>query len=225
MNRTKIEYIDYTWNPIVGCNGVDCAVSGACWAKKQAKRRKNVCNNCYTFTPHLHAERLAQPLTVKKPSRIGVCFMADLFDEHVPLEWIEQVFKVMQQASWHTFIVLTKHPENVFCSLKFPKNVWFGVSVNRRRDLDRVEELKECDVAVKFVSFEPLFEELGAVDLSGVDWIIIGAQRRPTVLPNRVWVLNLEKEARRVGAKIFRKNNLSGRFSPLQEIPEAKSDD
>jgi protein gp37 len=233
LNCTKIEYLDYTWNPIVGCSGKGCAVSGACWAKGQAKRRKHVCQRCYAFEPHFHFERYGQPKQVKNPSRIGVAFMGDLFDAAFNFVAHRALFSVMEGSPQHTFVVLTKQPQNIEVELQIPKNVWLGVSVNCRADLWRIAELKsKLNVKLKFVSFEPLYEDVTywhqedivyTLDLSGIDWVIIGAQRRPTVLPKRVWVLNLEKAARAAGAKIFRKNNLADRFSVLQELPEVKS--
>jgi protein gp37 len=231
LNRTGIEYLDFTWNPIVGCSGFGCAVKNACWAKGQAKRRKHECNDCYTFTPHLHDERLNQPLQRRAPSRIGVCFMSDLFGDFVQIEWTEQVFKVMKWAPWHTFLCLTKQAHNLVRKETpvFPSNVWMGVSVNCVRDLERLEYLKQCDAKVKFGSFEPLFEDLGSFDLTGIDWIVIGAQKRPTIQPKTEWVEKLIQVADNAGCKIFMKNNLECRVKleyflkrGFEEIPEVK---
>lgn len=234
MNPTKIEYLDYTWNPFVGCSGKTCAVAGACWARGQAKRQKpgedkngkvRGCRFCYEFKPHYHFERFHQPQVVKKPSRIGVGFMGDIFDSAFGICMLQQLFEIMELASWHTFLCLTKQSRNMLTFnrnwQRFPVNVWMGVSVNNVRDIERIRDLQQTDALVKFVSFEPLFADLKGVDLSGIDWIIVGAQKRPDVQPKRAWVLDLEKVARAAGAKIFRKNNLSG-FSRLQEIPEVK---
>jgi protein gp37 len=230
LNRTKIEYLDYTWNPLVGCSGLGCVVAPVCWAKGQAKRRKHDCDLCYRFVPHAHPERLEEPLHVKKPSRIGVCFMGDLYCQDQ--ERIFEVLDVMRKTPQHTYVSLTKqarvmHSFGCIPLLTcFPENVWLGVSVNLKADLWRIEELKRTNHAgLKFVSFEPLYEDLGAVDLSGIDWVIVGAQRRPTVQPKQEWVANLISVALRAGAKIFLKNNLAciDQFGRLQEIPEVRS--
>lgn len=254
MNPTNIEYLDYTWNPIVGCSGFTCAVAEHCWAKGQAKRQKpkidknqaqRGCQDCYTFTPHLHAERLNQPLKVKAPKRIGVCFSGELFDNKVKIEWTEQIFNVMNWAPQHTFVCLTKQAHNLTRkeTPKFPSNVWMGVSVNRVSDTERIDYLKQCGAKVKFVSFEPLFEDIVdedydplvnltriSLDLSGIDWVIIGAQRRPDVQPKNQWVEKLIHAADHAGCKIFMKNNLRCRVEieyelnrGFEEIPEAKN--
>jgi protein gp37 len=170
------------------------------------------CLNCYDFRPHYHFERFKQPLTVKKPSRIGVGFMGDLFDSAFSISFHQQIFSVMAQAYQHTFICLTKQSGNMLNFVEkwvgVPSNVWLGVSVNRKEDLRRIGDLRATDAAVKFVSFEPLYEDLGAVDLSGIDWVIIGAQTRPNMQPTFEAVKSLISQAQAVGAKVFLKNNL-----------------
>jgi protein gp37 len=250
MNRTKIEYLDYTWNPVVGCNGVGCAVRKHCWARSQAKRQKPLvdrngnsrgCLNCYDFRPHYHFERFNEPLKVKKPARIGVSFMGDLFDSAFSITFHQQLFEIMARASWHTFVVLTKQSQNMRTFVEnwawsdVPINVWLGVSVNRKEDLHRIDDLKVTSAVVKFVSFEPLYEDLGDVDLSGIDWVIIGAQRRPNMQPTFNAVKSVISQAQTDGAKVFLKNNLDlnglnkwrdwgQRELPfLQELPEVRS--
>ena len=232
MNRTKIEYLDYTWNPTVGCTGINCAVRENCWARRMAKRQKHRCQLCYDFVPHRHPERLNEPLLRKKPARIGVSFLGDLFDTHMDAIWINRVFQVMSKASWHTFVSLTKQAYNMNLMSRtyvgMPKNVWLGVTVNREVDLKRIEYLKEIETeAIKFVSFEPLYEDLGNIDLAGIDWVIIGAQTRPERQPELEWVRHLIDAAKRAGAAIFLKNNLHVtkiqeflRKRKLQEFPE-----
>jgi protein gp37 len=151
-------------------------------------------------------------LEVKKPARIGVAFMGDLFDSGFDVVHRE-LFRVMAKASWHTFLVLTKQSRNmrVFFEdcVKLPGNVWLGVSVNTRLDLLRIEDLKATDARVKFVSFEPLYEDLGDVDLQGIDWIVIGAQTRPDLQPRPEWVDRLALTANDAGVPVFVKNNLA----------------
>jgi len=229
MNRTKIEYLDWTWNPLVGCSGVGCAVREHCWARGQAKRRKHACDLCYSFIPHAHPERLEEPLHVKKLSRIGVCFMGDLFCQDY--KYIFKVLDVIRKTPQHTYVLLTKQAKEMHClgSIPllscFPENVWLGVSVNCKADLWRIDELKQTNHAgVKFVSFEPLYEDLGIIDFEGIDWIIIGGQTRPTFLPDRSWIRMLEMQAREMEIPVFVKNNLESLYwrypsSRPQEIP------
>lgn len=225
MNRTKIEYLDVTWNPVVGCSGVGCAVRTKCWARAMAKRQKNRCLKHYSFVPHLHPERLYEPLNRNKPSRIGVCFMGDLFDHRVERDWQRRVFRTIQTAYWHIFICLTKQPQHVDHLDILPnpaqRNFWVGVSVNKREDLWRIERLREANVAIRIVSFEPLYEDLGDVDLTGIDWVIMGAQTRPQLNPDAEWVESLILQARRHEAAVFLKNNLPPlpNFKTIREFP------
>jgi protein gp37 len=210
MNRTKIEYLDYTWNPYVGCSGKGCAVAEVCWAWFQARRRKHKCALCYDFIPHPHLERLQQPLKVKKPVRIGVCFMGDLFcrmeDRFV---FTDLIAPVMRQTPQHTYVLLTKQPQNLPLTFDYPRNLWLGVSVNRRRDLWRIDSLKLVNPGLRFVSFEPLYEDLCPVNLDGIDWIIIGAQTRPFLRPKDDWIQYLRFAAADRGVPYFEKNNLA----------------
>src|SRR3972149_4708096 len=217
MNRTRIEYLDYTLNVVIGCSGEGCAVRGKCWAMGQAKRRKGKCKDdrCYRFVPHDHPERLEEPLHVMKSSRIGLNFSGETFDmnlENRELIWFG-LCGMMRRAARHTFVVLTKQPQNVPEDENFPlpENLWLGVSVNCKKDLWRIDALRKIALsvnAVKFVSFEPLYEDLGDVSLSGINWVIIGAQKRPNVQPEREWIINICRIAAKVGAKMFLKNNL-----------------
>jgi protein gp37 len=244
INSTGIEYLDATWNPLVGCSGAGCDVKEVCWARGQAKRQKpkynldgtlqRGCELCYKFEPHYHPDRIEDPLRVRKPLRIGVCFSGDLFDYRAAAcestrAMRQLIFETMAQASWHTFVLLTKQPQNIPETLVFSPNVWLGVSVNRVDDLWRLQLLKIKtlrNVQVKVVSFEPLKETLGSVDLQGISWVIIGAQRKPDFQPQKNWVTSLVLDARLAGAKVFFKNNLACRAAVeyqeqcnLQEIP------
>jgi protein gp37 len=219
MNKTKIDYLNLTWNPTVGCEGLGCAVRQKCWARAMAKRRKHRCKLCYTFAPHVHFERFDQPLQVKKPSRIGVSFMGDFYDKGIARHIQASLFIRMEKASWHTFIILTKQPQNIDLNEGIPRNVWLGVTVNRKQDLWRIIALRWTEAKIKFVSFEPLYEDLGKIDLKGIDWIIIGAQTRPLLRPNVDWVNNINFQATALKIPIFEKNNL-GYPTPLKEIPK-----
>jgi protein gp37 len=214
MNKTKIEYLDYTLNIIVGCSGIDCVVCPKCWARLQAKRRKGKCKDdrCYRFAPHDHPERLDEPLHVQKPSRIGLNFSGETFDKN--LDNRELIWRgtcgMMRRTPWHTFIVLTKQPQNIPEDENFPlpPNLWLGVTVNCKADLWRIDELRKTSATVKCVSFEPIYEDLGEVNLEGIDWIIIGAQTRPEVQPNPTWTARLFRQAHKNKIPFFIKNNI-----------------
>jgi protein gp37 len=182
MNKTPIEWTDWSWNPIVGCTG--CCPW--CYARRQARRFIHRCADCGAFRPHLHAERLDEPIRKRRPQVIFTCSMGELFDPQVPDAWRHIVFGVMALAEHHTFVVLTKRPETARLYLRrggllhdwvdayrlaLPKqlsvmplrNLALGVSATNQKDVDeRVPALLDTPVAIRFVSLEPL---CGPVDL------------------------------------------------------------
>jgi protein gp37 len=224
MNDTNIEYLDVTLNLIVGCSGDQCAVRKVCWAMRMAKRQKHRCPLCYAFTPHYHAERWKEPFLAKKAKRIGLNFMGETFDRNLPNreEVLREIVVMMTKAYWHTFVILTKQPQLIPLSINWPRNLWLGVTVNVIDDLWRIEQLKNVNAAVKFVSFEPLLENLcNVVDLRGIDWVIIGAQTRPNIQPRCEWVVKLTSVAKEEGGAVFWKNNLA--MTPrIQEFPKGE---
>lgn len=222
LNRTKIEYLDLTWNPIVGCSGKGCAVRAHCWAKMMAKRQKHKCKLCYEFLPHYHSERWIEPFKRKKSARIGVCFSGDLFDDH----WIDtseqhQILVAIEKCFWHTFICLTKQPQNIPFRY-FPENMWIGVTVNTKKDLWRIDELLRHHCEVHIVTAEPLYEKLDGINLQHIEWLIIGAQTRPTLLPKLEWVASLSAQADKQEIPVFLKNNLLNipKDQSYQEFPK-----
>jgi len=221
MNRTKIEYLHYTWNPTVGCSGIGCAVYAECWARAMAKRQKQRCQLCYDFKPHVHLERFTEPYhLIKGGSRIGVSFMGDFYDKGIYETFREQIYNTIRACCRHTFILLTKQPKNIIYHSVWPDNLWFGVTVNRKADLWRIDALRErVGGVIRFVSFEPLYEDMGDIDLEGIDWVIIGAQTRPNVQPDSYWVWRLRNEAQEHGIPVFLKNNLNLPYK-LQEFPK-----
>jgi protein gp37 len=230
MNRTKIEYLDYTWNAIVGCLGVDCAVRDKCWARAVAKRQRKRCSACYSFVPHFHEERLNEPWSLREPKhsvehivhpkRVGVCFMSDFFGAQVHPDWQDQVLQIIEERPHIIFIILTKHPDNIPRWMTFPSNLWLGVTVNRKADLHRIATLRKVSAKVRFVSFEPLYEDLGKLNLDGINWIIVGAQTRSLLLPNIEWVTNLFKQAKELSIPVFAKSNLKKLHCEMpQEYP------
>jgi protein gp37 len=181
-----------------------------------ARRQAGRCWRCYYFVPHLHAERLPEPLRRRKPARIGVAFMGDLFG--APSWMTQAVLEAIWRAPQHAFVLLTKRAEKL-PDFVFPSNCWVGVTVNSERDLWRIDKLREVSVSVRWASFEPIYGPIDA-DLSGIDWVVLGAQTRPALQPEREWVETLVREARRVGAAVFVKDNLD--YEPkYREFPRA----
>jgi len=226
MQKTKIEWCDYTWNPVVGC-GNHCPY---CYARKIALRFAGTGKFPKGFHPHFFEERLTEPYKLKKPSRIFVCSMGELFGHWVPGWWIEQVLGVARALPRHTFIFLTKYPGRLR-ECDFPCNAWVGVTVNYPyKETGRVYDLVEgCNACVKFVSFEPLFQNpdgnLYGYPWTELNWVIVGAQTGPYKPPRRGWVEEIVNFGRAYGIPVFLKDNLFRGIPDLpkiQEFPERK---
>ena len=187
-DNTKIEWTEATWNPVTGCTQISPGCAN-CYAMRFANRFKGVPGHPYErgFELQLREERLRQPLEWKRPRRIFVNSMSDLFHEGVPDTYIRQVFEVMAEAEHHTFQVLTKRPERakqLAPSLPWPENIWFGVSVENSYWTRRIDALRDVPASIRFLSCEPLLGPLHALNLSGIHWVISGGEsgagaRRP----------------------------------------------
>jgi protein gp37 len=156
--------------------------------------------------------KLQEPLKWKKPRQIFVNSMSDLFHDSVPAEYIQRVAEAMIAANWHTFQVLTKRSERMrdllTSRLKFARShqhIWWGVSVeDRKYGLPRIEHLQESGAAIRFLSIEPLLEDLGAFNLSGIDWVIVGGESGFGARPmNKDWVVSIQSQCRRKGVPFF----------------------
>ncbi len=179
-DRSNIEWTEATWNPVTGCSKVSpgCA---HCYAETFAERFRGVRGHPYEqgFNLHLWPERLEVPLRWRRPRVIFVNSMSDLFHEDIPLEYIHRVFDVMGRAHWHTFQVLTKRADRlaeVAPELRWPRNVWMGVTIENRRFVHRADRLRDTDAVVKFISAEPLLGPLEGLEVGGIDWLIAGGE-------------------------------------------------
>lgn len=219
MNKTSIEWTDYSWNPITGCHH-NCPY---CYAKKITKRFPKGFPN--GFAPTFYENRLSEPETLKHPSRIFTVSMGDMFGEWVPGRWIEAVLTTTQLFEKHTYQILTKNPKRIYTELYGGKpaswlaggdyfsNVWFGTSVSEPKDLFRIEHLKrlkkQSEGWTLFVSFEPLIEKMPSeLDLSGIDWVIVGAQTNPLKLPSIETIASVIKEADNHQIPVFLKDTV-----------------
>lgn len=203
MNRTRIEWTTYTWNPVTGCrNGCPW-----CYAARIARRFPQ--RYPRGFAPTFWPERLEEPRRVRRPARIFVCSMGELFADWVPSDWQRAVLDVARACPWHRFIFLTKSPRNLIRQNPWPDNAWVGASAtDQRMASEAVSALRDVQAPVRFVSFEPLLGPIDA-DLSGLDWVIIGALTGPAARqPEVTWVETLIARARAAGAAIFVKDNL-----------------
>lgn len=217
MRNTHIEWADDTWNPIRGCTRVSPGCIN-CYAETIAHRfsapgapyeglttKAGIWNGKITV---VH-DKIMQPLSWKKPRRIFVNSMSDLFHENVPEDAFKTIFEVMNNAYWHQFLVLTKRPlqalqkdKNVY----WTPNIWLGVSVESRNQIARIQTLQSTSAAVKFISFEPLINEIGPVNLKNIDWAIVGGESGPGARLMRMdWARQLKRTCDKQGVAFFMK--------------------
>jgi len=221
MQNTKIEWTGKVWNPVSGCYH-NCDY---CYARRMANRLRGRFGypEDEPFRPTFHRDRIDEPSKLRKPTKIFVCSMGELFGEWVEDDWIDEVFHVVHENPQHTFQFLTKNPKRYLDRNNlYPRNVWLGVSVENNDNLWRIEYLKSLiNVSVKFVSFEPLLTPIYP-NLRNINWVLIGALTGPHGFkPSQSWIDYIEVEAGNSGAKIFEKNNLYNNDRKLiQEFPD-----
>ena len=220
---TAIEWTDSKWNPVTGCS----KISPRCkkrYAETMARRLHAVGQERYRngFRLTLQPDILGLPLRWKKPQAIFVNSMSDLFHEDVPLAFIQQVFGVMRQAHWHRFQILTKRSSrlaDVASSLGWAPNIWMGVSVESAAYATRIDDLQRVDAAIRFLSLEPLLGPTPSLDLSGIDWVIVGGESGAgSRHMEAAWVEDIRDQCLRANVSFFfkqwggRDKNAAGRM-------------
>ena len=211
--NSKIEWTDATWNPIRGCTKISPGCVH-CYAETFAERFRGVPGHPYEqgFDLKLIPEKLEEPLRWKTPRMVFVNSMSDLFHEGVPDDYIEAVCRVMARAEKHTFQVLTKRSERMRDLLKTKLDfaaaeprIWFGVSVeNRRHGLPRIEHLRSAPAGLRMLSVEPLLEDLGTINLSGIGWVIAGGESGPRARPlHEDWIRSLRDQCAAANVPFF----------------------
>ncbi|NPV90786.1 MAG: phage Gp37/Gp68 family protein [Firmicutes bacterium] len=206
--KTKIEWTENTWNPVTGCTKISDGCRN-CYAYTLANRLKLMGNQKYSngFNVTLHEYCLHDPLKWKKPSLVFVNSMSDLFHKDIPLEFIKKVFDVMNEASRHTFQILTKRHERLAelaVHLNWTPNIWQGVTVESSKYIDRIEYLKMVPAKVHFVSFEPLIGEVTNIDFEGIDWAIVGGESGfGARVMKEEWVLSIKEECENQGVPFY----------------------
>jgi len=210
--HSDIEWTDATWNPVRGCTKISPGCTH-CYAETFAERFRGVKHHPYEqgFDLRLVPGKLAEPLRWKTPKRIFVNSMSDLFHKDVPDEYVLNVFRVMQIASWHTYQVLTKRSERLRDFLLATpeageqKHIWWGVSVeNQKHGLPRIDHLRGAPAQVRFLSVEPLLEELGEINLEGMHWVIVGGESgHGARLMKPEWVQSVRDQCERAGVAFF----------------------
>lgn len=211
--HSSIEWTDATWNPVRGCTKISPGCTH-CYAETFAERFRGVPGHPYEqgFDLRLVPEKLTEPLAWRKPRTVFVNSMSDLFHKEVPDEYIEAVVRVMQLADWHTYQVLTKRSDRLLALLSSKlasaaaaQHIWWGVSVeDRKYGVPRIAHLQKAPAAVRFLSIEPLLEDLGPIDLSGIRWVIVGGESGAGARPmNRAWVRSIRAQCRAAGVAFF----------------------
>jgi len=185
--RSAIEWTEVTWNPVTGCTKISPGCEH-CYAERMALRLKAMGQRNYAngFQLTLHEHVLARPLSWKTPQMIFVNSMSDLFHNSVPLEFVLKVFEVMNRAHWHTYQVLTKRSDRLRAldsQLPWAPHIWMGVSVESEKYLSRVDDLRQTNACLKFLSLEPLLGPVPKIDLEGIDWVIVGGESGPKARP------------------------------------------
>lgn len=200
MATTSIEWTDKTWNPVTGCTKLSKGCEH-CYAAVMARRLKGMKKSKYAngFKVTLHNNALIEPTQWKNPCIIFVCSMSDLFHKDVSFEFIDKVFRVIEETPQHNYQILTKRAERMaeyFETRNIPHNAWIGVTVENKETKYRIDHIRHLDTTVKFLSCEPLLGDLGELNLDGINWIIVGGESGSQARPMKEeWVLNIKRQA------------------------------
>ena len=206
--NSNIEWTESTWNPLTGCTKISPGCKN-CYAERLSKRLKAMGQKKYknSFQLTLHDDVLNDPLGWNKPQMIFVNSMSDLFHEGVPVDFILRAFAVMEEASWHTFQVLTKRAERLLeidALIDWPKNVWMGVSVENQEYAFRIDHLRKTKAQTKFLSLEPLLGPISNLSLDNIDWVIVGGESGPKARPiESHWVTNIRDQCLAANVPFF----------------------
>ncbi|MBU1638055.1 phage Gp37/Gp68 family protein [bacterium] len=208
VTKSRIEWTQSSWNPVTGCNAVSPGCEH-CYAERMARRLQamGVAKYRNGFEVTLHPDVLVDPLKWKKPQVIFVNSMSDLFHEAIPFEFVEKVFDVIARAEQHVFQILTKRTKQLVRlhhRLHWPSNVWMGATVENRQYQYRINDLRKTAAAIKFLSLEPLLGPLPELDLTGIDWAIVGGESGPGARPmKKEWVIDIQRQCREQNTAFF----------------------
>jgi protein gp37 len=206
---SKIEWTDHTWNPVTGCTKVSPGCKH-CYAETFAKRLQRMGARGYEngFDVTLLAERLDTPRKRRKPTIWFVNSMSDLFHPKVPFDFVDKVFATIEATPQHRYQILTKRPERMemyFTERRAPSNTWLGTSVeDRKYGVPRISILQRIETLVRFLSIEPLLEDVGTLNLSGISWVIVGGESGPRARPMKPeWARSLRDQCEAAGVSFF----------------------
>ena len=208
MAQSSIEWTEMTWNPTTGCDKISAGCK-FCYAEIMSRRLQAMGVEKYkdNFEVRIHEDALNIPYTWKNSKVVFVNSMSDLFHKDIPLEFIQKVFRVMNENPQHIFQVLTKRAERLFelhKELKWTHNIWMGVSVENDKVRDRIDFLRKTNARVKFLSLEPLIGPLRHLNMSGIDWIIVGGESGHNPRPMKPeWVLDIQEQCKNNDVAFF----------------------
>ncbi|MBV9762353.1 MAG: phage Gp37/Gp68 family protein [Acidobacteriaceae bacterium] len=206
--HSKIEWTDATWNPVRGCTKISPGCKH-CYAQRFAERFRGVEGHPFEqgFDLRLVPAKIDDPLRWKTPRRIFVNSMSDLFHDRVPLDYIKRVFRVMTEANWHQYQILTKRAERlgeIAGELPWAPHIWMGVSVENEEYLWRIDHLRRTKAHIKFLSIEPLLGPLGKFNLRGIDWVIVGGESGPGARRMHAeWAASIRDQCQEAGVAFF----------------------
>ena len=226
MNETKISWASVTWNPVHGCSKVSAGCDN-CYAETLSLRmgwtKKEWTGDNAKENVQLKPHKLKEPYKLKEPSRVFVNSMSDLFHPLVPSEYIEKVFAVMHDLPQHVFQILTKRPRRAArWQGEWTENIWQGTSVENRKTLFRIDQLRECQAQTRFLSLEPLLEDLGELNLDGIHWVIVGGESGKGYRPmEHAWARAIRDQCVEKGVAFFFKQSAAYRTEMGTELEEA----
>jgi protein gp37 len=210
--KSTIEWTDTTWNPVTGCTKVSAGCDN-CYAARFSERFRGVPGHPFEngFDLTLRPERLLQPIGWKKPRMIFVNSMSDRFHKAVPKAHIARVFETMERADWHIYQILTKRSSLLqkFINERYkarpaPAHIWFGVSVENEQATSRIAHLQSANAAVRFLSVEPLIGPVGMLNLTGIDWVIVGGESGPHARPLQTqWAIEVRNQCLKAKVAFF----------------------
>ena len=208
-STSTIEWTEQTWNPTTGCTKISPGCRN-CYAEVMSRRLTAMGAAGYEngFELSIHESRLSQPLNRKKATTYFVNSMSDLFHEDVPDEYLDRVFEVVKNTPQHTYQILTKRAERLpeyFSKRKCPDNVWLGVSVeDKKYGVPRIDYLRKVNAKIRFLSVEPLLEDIGNINLKDIHWVIVGGESGHKSRPmQEEWVLSVQKQCIKSGSAFF----------------------
>lgn len=209
MGSSKIEWTDATWNPVTGCTKISTGCQH-CYAEVMTRRLCAMGVDKYKdgFKVSLHDDSLGEPYKLKMPHTIFVCSMSDIFHKDVPYRFIDKVIRVIESTPQHRYQILTKRADRMFdyfSTHRVPENVWLGVTVECKASIPRMDYLRRIkEASVRFLSCEPLVEDLGELNLDSIDWIIVGGESGNQARPMKEeWALSIQQQVNKAGKAFF----------------------